>query len=260
MPTTTANYTTARDNTKEDINVRSAGWCSDWPSGSTWLPPVLGSTNPDQDQLLRLELLGLQQQVGRQPDGRHPADAAGPAGRSVERPGQADRHRSTSRCSRPTTAASRRPTGRRSRATTTTTRSACRPGRTSGSPSDAPRPGVTTRTDKPTQGGGARNLRTPPPASPRRRPDAIIPGGFPDHCTRHAIRRSRRTHGVDHWSMIGGSQTTCADRRARARSADDPAAPLRPARMRGDRPGGSVGPRWPVSSCAASSARCSSSS
>jgi peptide/nickel transport system substrate-binding protein len=48
VPTTTANYVAARDNTKEDINVRSAGWCSDWPSGSTWMPPVLGSTHPDQ--------------------------------------------------------------------------------------------------------------------------------------------------------------------------------------------------------------------
>jgi peptide/nickel transport system substrate-binding protein len=48
VPTTTANYTAARDNTSEDINVRSAGWCSDWPSGSTWLPPVLGSTDPDK--------------------------------------------------------------------------------------------------------------------------------------------------------------------------------------------------------------------
>ena len=46
VPTTTANYVAARDNTSEDINVRSAGWCSDWPSGSTWLPPVLGSTDP----------------------------------------------------------------------------------------------------------------------------------------------------------------------------------------------------------------------
>ena len=34
VPTTTANYVAARDNTTEDINVRSAGWCSDWPSGS----------------------------------------------------------------------------------------------------------------------------------------------------------------------------------------------------------------------------------
>ena len=48
VPTTTANYTVARDNTKEDINVRSAGWCSDWPSGSTWLPTIYGSTNPTQ--------------------------------------------------------------------------------------------------------------------------------------------------------------------------------------------------------------------
>ena len=48
VPTTTANYVAARDNTTEDINVRSAGWCSDWPSGSTWLPTLYGSTNPDQ--------------------------------------------------------------------------------------------------------------------------------------------------------------------------------------------------------------------
>jgi len=48
VPSTIANYPVDRDNTKEDINVRSAGWCSDWPSGSTWLPPVLGSTDPDK--------------------------------------------------------------------------------------------------------------------------------------------------------------------------------------------------------------------
>jgi peptide/nickel transport system substrate-binding protein len=46
VPTTTANYVAARDNTTEDINVRSAGWCSDWPSGSTWLPTLFGSTDP----------------------------------------------------------------------------------------------------------------------------------------------------------------------------------------------------------------------
>jgi peptide/nickel transport system substrate-binding protein len=47
VPTTTANYVAARDNTKEDINVRSAGWCSDWPSGSTWLPTLFANTKPD---------------------------------------------------------------------------------------------------------------------------------------------------------------------------------------------------------------------
>ena len=52
VPTTTANYPAARDNTKEDINVRSAGWCSDWPSGATWMPPVLGSTHPDKTNSL----------------------------------------------------------------------------------------------------------------------------------------------------------------------------------------------------------------
>ena len=48
VPTTTADYATARDNTKEDINVRAAGWCSDWPSGSTWIPNVYGSTDPNK--------------------------------------------------------------------------------------------------------------------------------------------------------------------------------------------------------------------
>jgi peptide/nickel transport system substrate-binding protein len=48
VPTTIADYPAARDNTKEDINVRSAGWCSDWPSGSTWIPTLFGSTHPDQ--------------------------------------------------------------------------------------------------------------------------------------------------------------------------------------------------------------------
>jgi peptide/nickel transport system substrate-binding protein len=47
VPTTTANYVAARDNTSEDINVRSAGWCSDWPSGATWFPPLLQSTHPN---------------------------------------------------------------------------------------------------------------------------------------------------------------------------------------------------------------------
>jgi len=45
VPTTTASYTTARDNVNEDINVRSSGWCSDWPSGSTWVPTLFGSTD-----------------------------------------------------------------------------------------------------------------------------------------------------------------------------------------------------------------------
>ena len=48
VPTTIADYPVARDNTKEDINVRSAGWCSDWPSGATWIPTIYGSTNPDK--------------------------------------------------------------------------------------------------------------------------------------------------------------------------------------------------------------------
>ncbi|MGI8523732.1 MAG: ABC transporter substrate-binding protein [Nocardioides sp.] len=46
VASSTAKYVDDRDNTKEDINVRSAGWCSDWLSGATWMPPIYGGTNP----------------------------------------------------------------------------------------------------------------------------------------------------------------------------------------------------------------------
>ena len=45
VATTVAQYSTVRSDPNADINVRSAGWCSDWPSGSSWIPPVLQSTN-----------------------------------------------------------------------------------------------------------------------------------------------------------------------------------------------------------------------
>jgi peptide/nickel transport system substrate-binding protein len=45
VPTTTANYVSDLDNVNKDINVRSAGWCSDWPSGSSWFPTVLGDSH-----------------------------------------------------------------------------------------------------------------------------------------------------------------------------------------------------------------------
>ena len=42
---------TVRDDPDADINVRCAGWCSDWPSGGSWFPPVLQSTNLDEEGL-----------------------------------------------------------------------------------------------------------------------------------------------------------------------------------------------------------------
>ena len=135
VPTTTANYPTARDNTSEDINVRSAGWCSDWPSGVDLAAAAPRFDQPGQDPLVRRQLLGVRQQVRGRPDGRRsrrlPLDQQAAAWNALDKeiahevlPAVHDR----------TTAASPRPTGRRSRATSTTTRSACRPGRTSGSP------------------------------------------------------------------------------------------------------------------------------
>ncbi len=44
--TTTANYVTdVLSNPKADVNLRSVGWCSDWPSGSSFIPPLFGTTD-----------------------------------------------------------------------------------------------------------------------------------------------------------------------------------------------------------------------
>lgn len=48
VPTTIAKYVTDRDNPDAPINVRSYGWCSDWPSGATWIPPIFQSTDIDE--------------------------------------------------------------------------------------------------------------------------------------------------------------------------------------------------------------------
>lgn len=48
IPTTVANYVADRDNPKGDINLRSYGWCSDWPSGATWIPPIFESTDIEE--------------------------------------------------------------------------------------------------------------------------------------------------------------------------------------------------------------------
>ena len=51
IATTVADLSTVRSDPSADINVRSAGWCSDWPSGGSWFPPVLGSTNLQEEGL-----------------------------------------------------------------------------------------------------------------------------------------------------------------------------------------------------------------
>lgn len=51
VASTVAEISTTRADPDADINVRSAGWCSDWPSGASWFPPVLGSTNLDKEGL-----------------------------------------------------------------------------------------------------------------------------------------------------------------------------------------------------------------
>lgn len=51
VATTEANYSADRDKVESDVNVRSAGWCSDWPSGASWFPVILQSTNLKEEGL-----------------------------------------------------------------------------------------------------------------------------------------------------------------------------------------------------------------
>ncbi len=49
MPTTELGYVEARDDVHSDINLRTGGWCSDWSSGSSWLPPLLETTDLEEE-------------------------------------------------------------------------------------------------------------------------------------------------------------------------------------------------------------------
>jgi peptide/nickel transport system substrate-binding protein len=51
VASTVADISTDRANPDFDINVRSAGWCSDWPAGSSWFPPLTESTNLEEEGL-----------------------------------------------------------------------------------------------------------------------------------------------------------------------------------------------------------------
>jgi peptide/nickel transport system substrate-binding protein len=47
--TSTNVSTQVTQNPKAPVNIRSSGWCSDWPSGTTWLPTEFQSTNIAKD-------------------------------------------------------------------------------------------------------------------------------------------------------------------------------------------------------------------
>ena len=48
VATTLAKLVADRDDINGDINMRSYGWCSDWPSGATWIPPIFQSTDLEE--------------------------------------------------------------------------------------------------------------------------------------------------------------------------------------------------------------------
>ncbi|MEJ7630667.1 MAG: hypothetical protein WKF54_13855, partial [Nocardioidaceae bacterium] len=51
VATTIAEGSTVRADPNAPINVRAAGWCSDWPSGASWFPPVQGTTDLKKEGL-----------------------------------------------------------------------------------------------------------------------------------------------------------------------------------------------------------------
>ncbi len=60
--TTIADGSTLRADPETKINVRSAGWCSDWPTGGSWFPPLFQTTD------LKAEGLGSNYAVFSEPD------------------------------------------------------------------------------------------------------------------------------------------------------------------------------------------------
>lgn len=48
IASTVNDYVADRDDPDGPINIRSYGWCSDWPSGATWIPPIFQSTDIDK--------------------------------------------------------------------------------------------------------------------------------------------------------------------------------------------------------------------
>lgn len=62
VATTTAELSTLRADPDADLNVRGAGWIADWPTGSSWFPPVIQSTN------LKAEGLGSNYAAFNNPD------------------------------------------------------------------------------------------------------------------------------------------------------------------------------------------------
>lgn len=61
VPSTIAELSTLRADPDADINVRPAGWIADWPSGASWFPPLMQSTN------LKAEGLGSNYAVFNEP-------------------------------------------------------------------------------------------------------------------------------------------------------------------------------------------------
>ncbi|MBA2716423.1 MAG: hypothetical protein H0U51_05105 [Propionibacteriales bacterium] len=51
VATTIAESSTLRADPNAPLNVRTGGWCSDWPSGGSWFPPVFQSNNVEEEGL-----------------------------------------------------------------------------------------------------------------------------------------------------------------------------------------------------------------
>ncbi len=65
VATTTNQFYTLTQDPNSPVNVRSLGWCSDWPSGSSWLPPELGSNSPQSINLSKFSEPAVDKEMNR---------------------------------------------------------------------------------------------------------------------------------------------------------------------------------------------------
>ncbi len=89
VASTLAKFVADRDDVNGDINLRSYGWCSDWPSGATWVPPIFQSTDLEEVGFGTNEAAFNNPEIDAKIDAVFADAGRGPA-EGLERPGEGD--------------------------------------------------------------------------------------------------------------------------------------------------------------------------
>ncbi|MBA2530501.1 MAG: hypothetical protein H0V23_00080, partial [Nocardioidaceae bacterium] len=73
FPTASEDISTLIDDPDAPINLRSGGWCPDWPSGTSWIPPLFGSDGGGRAHFAESEVDAAIKRISRLPFEDQPA-------------------------------------------------------------------------------------------------------------------------------------------------------------------------------------------